>query len=233
MDDNASMDLIAIARRMLASALLVLAFATGAAEANAAVQPDIGPLEVTRGGFDVIKAKYLRVEVAGAQRVVFWVNNRKHEAHPGKPGDCGTRSCRTWWVGFWGTFKEPLPFFEFKIVASNPAGKSKTIGFRCKQGPFCFPYTVKCLPFDASKWNRLSTEEIQPTGSPLWFYARTVQNCGSLLGYSRDELYAALGEPTESGKAWASWYLWEDFGDLRTLEVWLRQDRVVAVRGPF
>lgn len=233
MEDNAPMDFVAIAKRMLAATLLVLVVAAGAAEADAAEQPDIGPLKVTRGGFDVIKAKYLKVEVADAQRVVFWVNNRKHEAHPGKSGDCGERPCRTWWVSFWRTFKEPLPFFEFKIVASNAAGKSKTIGFRCKRGAFCFPYTEKCLPFDVGKWNRLSTGEIQPTGSPLWFYARTIQNCGSLLGYGRDELYAALGEPTESGKAWASWYLWEDFGDLRTLEVWLRQDRVVAVRGPF
>lgn len=233
MGDNAPMDFVAIAKRMLAATLLVAVFAAGAAEASAADRPDIGPVKVTRGGILLFKAKYLRVEVAGAQRVVFWVNNRKHEAHPGKSGDCGGRPCRTWWVGFWGTFKEPLPFFEFKVVASNPAGKSKTIGFRCKRGPYCSPYTVECEPFDTGRWNRLRTEELQPVGSPLWHYARTVQNCGSLLGYGRDELYAALGEPTESGKAWASWYLWEDFGDLRTLEVWLRQDRVVAVRGPF
>jgi len=201
--------------------------------AAAAEKPVIGPLktELRHGFMDTTKV--LSVDVTGAQRVVFWINGRKHEADPRKKADCGDVPCRTWSEWFYRFRSEPIPYFSFKIVASNSAGTTKVAGFRCHKGPFCFPYTVKCSPLDSGKWKRLSTDDLQPLGSPLWFYARGIAKCGSLIGLTRDELYKGLGEPDADSKNWASWYIWSDFGDVRSLETTMRQGRVVGVHGPF
>ena len=231
--ENDQLSVKMTALRLLTPFVCLLALAAMASQADTAGEPGIGPLRITHGGFLSIKTTYLRVDVTDAERVVFWVNGRKHEANPGKTDDCGDLPCRTWWEGFSGFKKFPLAYLDFKIAASNETGTTKVVGYRCKRGPFCSPYTLKCSPLDADRWDRLSTDRIQPIGSPLWYYARGLQKCGSLIGLDRDELYAGLGEPDRATEFWATWDLWSDFGDTRSLFVDLRQDRVVAVDGPW